>query len=127
MIVKQNGIERIFWRWRYKNDGSNAAEEIMHALDWNTSHLLIDAEERTLFGALLYHEVGDYIHIAHVGSLRKGTGSALVKEVLKLRRPTTLYSRDKNYGFYEKLGFVRLPGPSPYKEGAGAKMIHMPS
>lgn len=121
MIRQPSYFERMFWRIIWKPKYTGAGEQIQFAIDYLSGTLLLDVDGLTINGALHYTDHQDGVHITHLGSRKKGTGSALVERVQQLGKPITLNSYAHNFAFYEKLGFVKQEDTSP------AKMIYTPS
>lgn len=93
---------------------SDAQEMICSALnaDYGVScHVAVD--ERGVVGAISFQVYGDSVHIHALGSLKKGTGRALVavagRTAKKLKLPLTVAATARSRPFYEVLGFKPFP------------------
>ena len=107
MIERCSLMRQLYWRWFWHPKQTFATDQIRLALEYKTGNLLVATENNKLVGALCYVEYPKHIHVNHLGSLQKGTGSALLKVVLSYGKNVSLYCSDYNIPFYEKYGFVK--------------------
>ncbi len=110
----RNDLRRMF---RHFCQPSDAQEMICAALAPDGPEVLckIAVDGRGVAGAISYQFYPKRLHIHSLGSLERGTGRQLVTAVVKIARQryleVTVGATRVSEGFYERLGFVVLPGP----------------
>lgn len=107
MIRQPRYFERIFWRIIFKQDNTDASIQIKLANNYISGTLVLDVDRLRINGALHYYNHGNRLHITHLGSRKKGTGTALINYIKKSGKTIELNSKRDSVGFYEKLGFKR--------------------
>ena len=118
MIIHINSLLHFFLYWVWVPiPSTDAIYEITYAIG-SSGKLILALDGLKIVGALNYYHRDSDIRVAHLGSRKKGVGTALLNEVKKFNKTTTLYCEDHNVAFYEKCGFTFLN-----KEGDGNIMI----
>ncbi len=110
-IIKPTDPDRLREYVRTYVPAGDGAEMICSALAPDTNIVRkVALDERGLAGAISYGVRVEAVRIFSLGSLRKGAGRALVKDVERVakrrRLPLTVASMASAVGFYERLGFI---------------------